>query len=107
MFCVMLIYIYLGGAEGLALRVAVAELARLAWGVYLVLLRLYDSDPVAPALGGLGLLGHLSIVKLSARLNLERKNTRNGAFTYSDQAGSDTVMSLARTCCWISLKSAS
>ncbi|KAK9150791.1 hypothetical protein Syun_009100 [Stephania yunnanensis] len=32
MFCVMLIYIYLGGAEGLALPVAVAELARLVGG---------------------------------------------------------------------------
>ncbi|KAK9168761.1 hypothetical protein Syun_000901 [Stephania yunnanensis] len=32
MSCAVLIYIYLGGAEGLALPVAVAELARLAGG---------------------------------------------------------------------------
>ncbi|KAK9140776.1 hypothetical protein Scep_010457 [Stephania cephalantha] len=38
--------------------------------VCLALPRLYDPDPVAPALGGLGLLGHLSIVSFDTHFSL-------------------------------------
>ncbi|KAK9114142.1 hypothetical protein Syun_020939 [Stephania yunnanensis] len=44
--------------------------------VCFALLRLYDPDPVAPALGGLGVFGQLSIVSFDTHFSLPQPPAR-------------------------------